>query len=280
MTALSTPRTASTTTSRGSRARRRIATTGLLAALGLTVGATPALAASGTVDTTGAPVTVRSAPSTTSTSVGSLADGAKVTITCQTYGTSVTGTFGTSTIWDKLSTGGYVSDAYVYTGTDGLAAPLCGTSVTTTNPLLNYADNYIGRYAKYACIDAGMAQTAGTWQCKQFVSCAVYKAYRRNIQGGYYAPYLNNGFRKVSKADARPGDIVQLNKPTNREGFYSGMHTAILAAPFGGDNSASVVDSNYGGDARGSELVRRHEWDPFARAARYGFEVNIFRYVG
>ena len=31
----------------------------------------------------------------------------------------MTGTYGTSTIWDRIGSGRYVSDAYVYTGHDG-----------------------------------------------------------------------------------------------------------------------------------------------------------------
>ncbi|MCW3841984.1 peptidoglycan DD-metalloendopeptidase family protein [Micromonospora yasonensis] len=74
----------------------------------------------GTVNTTsGASLTVRSGPGTGYTAVGSVADGAKVTIYCQTTGTTVTGTYGTSSIWDRIGTGQYVSDAYVYTGYDG-----------------------------------------------------------------------------------------------------------------------------------------------------------------
>jgi len=78
----------------------------------------------GTVDTSGISLTVRSEPSTSSTAVSSVADGAQVTITCQTHGTSVTGTFGTTTLWDFIGKG-YVSDAYVQTGSDGQVAPSC-----------------------------------------------------------------------------------------------------------------------------------------------------------
>jgi len=78
----------------------------------------------GTVNTSGLPLTVRSGPSTGSTAVGSVADGAKVTITCQKHGTQVTGTYGTTTLWDFIGTG-YVSDAYVKTGSDGQVAPTC-----------------------------------------------------------------------------------------------------------------------------------------------------------
>jgi hypothetical protein len=76
------------------------------------------------VNTAGTPLTIRAAASTSSTAVGSVADGAYITITCQKYGQSVTGTYGTSTLWDKIS-GGYVADAYVATGSDGRVAPLC-----------------------------------------------------------------------------------------------------------------------------------------------------------
>ncbi|MFF5181485.1 peptidoglycan DD-metalloendopeptidase family protein [Micromonospora sp. NPDC000316] len=76
-------------------------------------------AGSGTVDTSGTPLTVRSGPGTGYASVGTVADGAKVTIACQTSGTSVTGTYGTSTIWDRIGSGRFIADAYVYTGYDG-----------------------------------------------------------------------------------------------------------------------------------------------------------------
>ncbi|MET7469952.1 peptidoglycan DD-metalloendopeptidase family protein [Micromonospora sp. NPDC005686] len=73
----------------------------------------------GTVNTAGSPLTVRSGPGTGYSSVGTVADGATVTIQCQTNGTSVSGTYGTSTIWDRIGSGRFISDAYVYTGYDG-----------------------------------------------------------------------------------------------------------------------------------------------------------------
>jgi len=76
------------------------------------------------VNTSGAPLTIRAGASSTTSAVGSVADGAYITITCQKYGTSVKGTYGTSTLWDKIS-GGYVADAFIATGSDGRVAPLC-----------------------------------------------------------------------------------------------------------------------------------------------------------
>ncbi|WP_216215631.1 SH3 domain-containing protein [Amycolatopsis aidingensis] len=81
----------------------------------------------GTVRTAGGPLNVRRAPTTTSTVVGSVDNGTKVTIDCQTHGTRISGELGTTTLWDYVpSLGGYVSDAYMYTGSDGQIAPSCG----------------------------------------------------------------------------------------------------------------------------------------------------------
>ena len=73
----------------------------------------------GTVNTAGGDLTVRSGPGTGYTAVGTVSDGQTVTIYCQTSGTSVTGTYGTSSIWDRIGSGRYIADAYVYTGYDG-----------------------------------------------------------------------------------------------------------------------------------------------------------------
>jgi murein DD-endopeptidase MepM/ murein hydrolase activator NlpD len=75
------------------------------------------------VSTAGSPLTIRSGPGTGYASVGTVANGAAVRIYKQAYGTTVTGTYGTSNIWDYIGSG-WVSDAYIYTGTDGLVAPL------------------------------------------------------------------------------------------------------------------------------------------------------------
>jgi uncharacterized protein YraI len=78
----------------------------------------------GVVNTSGAPLTIRSGPSTSSSAVGSVADGATVSIECQKVGQSVTGTFGTTSLWDNIGSG-FVSDAFISTGSDGQVAPTC-----------------------------------------------------------------------------------------------------------------------------------------------------------
>ncbi|MES2316099.1 MAG: peptidoglycan DD-metalloendopeptidase family protein [Pseudomonadota bacterium] len=84
-----------------------------------------ATGAPGTVNTTSLDLNVRSGPGTSYSIVDSLSDGAAVHISCQTTGTTVTGTYGTSNLWDKIGSGRYVPDAYIYTGSDGRVAPNC-----------------------------------------------------------------------------------------------------------------------------------------------------------
>jgi hypothetical protein len=78
----------------------------------------------GRVDTAGAPLTIRAGASTSTAAVGSVADGATVHISCQKRGQSVSGTFGTSTLWDQIGAG-FVADAFISTGSDGQVAPTC-----------------------------------------------------------------------------------------------------------------------------------------------------------
>ncbi|HEX8272737.1 MAG TPA: peptidoglycan DD-metalloendopeptidase family protein [Longimicrobiaceae bacterium] len=83
---------------------------------------------------TGGPYNLRSGPGTNYGVVGTIAGGTQVTITCQAYGTTHTGPWGTTNLWDRLSDGRWITDAYVYTGTNGRAAPDCTTSTPTTPP--------------------------------------------------------------------------------------------------------------------------------------------------
>ncbi len=76
------------------------------------------------VNTRGISLNVRSGPGTGFAVVGSVPDGATVRISCQARGTAVSGTYGRSTLWDRIGVG-YIADAYVYTGSDGQVAPNC-----------------------------------------------------------------------------------------------------------------------------------------------------------
>ena len=71
---------------------------------------------------------LRSGPGTSYDKVGQLGGDAPVTIVCQEpNGEAITGPYGTTRIWDKLSSGAWITDAYVYTGSNSLVAKRCST---------------------------------------------------------------------------------------------------------------------------------------------------------
>lgn len=74
---------------------------------------------SGTVNTEASSLNVRSGPGASYPVVGSVADGATVAVYCQAVGSTVTGPYGTTAVWNRIGTNRYVSDAYVWTGYDG-----------------------------------------------------------------------------------------------------------------------------------------------------------------
>ncbi|MGH3663233.1 MAG: peptidase M23 [Micromonosporaceae bacterium] len=74
----------------------------------------------GIVDAYGsASVNKRSGPGTGYGIVGSVADGATVGISCSANGTTHTGRWGATSLWNRLTDGTWVSDAFLYTGIDG-----------------------------------------------------------------------------------------------------------------------------------------------------------------
>ncbi|MEV6168413.1 SH3 domain-containing protein [Streptomyces sp. NPDC051954] len=73
----------------------------------------------------GVRLNVRSGPGTSYTIVRVLPEGSRVPIFCQRPGSTVTGPYGTSKIWDNIANGQFVSDAYVNTGSDGYVASRC-----------------------------------------------------------------------------------------------------------------------------------------------------------
>jgi hypothetical protein len=81
------------------------------------------------VSTPNSTLNVRSAPNTSSSIVGRVANGSRVTLDCWVSGQTVSGNWGATSLWPRSSVG-YLSDGFVYTGTNGPAAgePQCGTS--------------------------------------------------------------------------------------------------------------------------------------------------------
>jgi flagellar protein FlgJ len=81
-----------------------------------------AAAAAPTVKTDGSALNVRSAASSQSPKIGTVANGAKVSLSCYVTGETVTGAVRTTSQWDRLASGGYISHAYVQAST---TVPAC-----------------------------------------------------------------------------------------------------------------------------------------------------------
>lgn len=75
----------------------------------------------GTVRTSGSTLTVRNGPRVGATAVGMAANYARPIVECKVSGDTVSGTYGTTKLWDRLAPGYFVSDAYVGAG----SVPTC-----------------------------------------------------------------------------------------------------------------------------------------------------------
>ncbi|HET8658541.1 MAG TPA: peptidase M23 [Micromonosporaceae bacterium] len=64
-------------------------------------------------------VNKRSGPGTGYAVVGTVNDGTTVTVSCSANGTTHTGRWGTTALWNRLSDGTWVTDAFMWTGLDG-----------------------------------------------------------------------------------------------------------------------------------------------------------------
>ncbi|MEV7230974.1 peptidoglycan DD-metalloendopeptidase family protein [Polymorphospora sp. NPDC051019] len=67
----------------------------------------------------GGTVNKRSGPGTGYAVRGTVGDGATVTVSCSANGTSHAGRYGTTSLWNRLSDGTWVTDAYLWTGVNG-----------------------------------------------------------------------------------------------------------------------------------------------------------------
>jgi cell wall-associated NlpC family hydrolase len=232
--------------------RRRIATavaTATLVAVPL-VGAVAAGAATatGTVNTTGNPgpaLTVRAQPTAASAAVGHRSDGATITIVCQTYGQEVTGTYGTTRIWDKVKSGGYVSDAYIRTGSDGLVAPLCAGTTPPTEPSQSAkvratiaaakavtgkypyswgGGNYTGATKGICCSPSGIddRNTIG-FDCSGLMEHAFFKGAGLKVSSTSRSQYADGP--RVPIGQLKAGDMVFWSSASKTE---SGIHHVAL----------------------------------------------------
>ena len=221
----------------------------------------------GTVDVaTGATLSVRSTPSTTGTQVGSLADNASVTLICKTTGSTVTGSQGTTSQWDKISTG-YISHAYVkFTGTLSTCStstppPTSGISTGIAWGKTQVGTLYIGcssgsyRFGvapttdKYhaptsSCPDQTKTyyQPAGVvgYDCSGLMSAILKKsgitlAYTSSTGIKDYLPAVTKSLSAMRPGDmlARSGHVVMYI------GSYNGVNSVIESTPYAQNTNGS-----------------------------------------
>ena len=237
------------------------------AIVAVVVGGEAAGAAPGTVHTkSGGPLTIRSAPSTTAKAVGSLKSGAKITIVCQTTGQAVTGKYGRSTIWDKVAQG-YISDAYVYTGSDKRVAPTCTASKPTPKPTSNAAKviaaakSQIGKGYVYSWGGGGKSgATYGIccspsgyddrhrlgYDCSGLMQFAFWHALHKDVGGSTYYQYKG---KHVAKSKVQPGDMIfwGSGSTTDHVALYIGGGKMIEAAPPRDKNSVHITSVRWSG---------------------------------
>ena len=97
-------------------------TAGLLVGLVQVVAAPSAFASTGTTTTA---VNIRSGPGASNALLGTVAANSTVSFHCFVAGERETGKYGTEDIWDALDSGGYVADAFVFTGSNSAVVPAC-----------------------------------------------------------------------------------------------------------------------------------------------------------
>jgi flagellar protein FlgJ len=117
------------------RSRRLLAGPLLVLAVGAGLVVAPATADAAAVTatvTSSTSLKVRSAPSLAAKVVGSLRGGQRITAVCAVTGQSVRGSVRTTTQWDRLSTGGYLTHAYVSTTA---SIPRCATTSPQAEPV-------------------------------------------------------------------------------------------------------------------------------------------------
>lgn len=83
--------------------------------------------------TNGVTLNLRQSPSSSAKVIGKLKDKTYIKITCYANGSTVSGQGGKTKIWDKLSSGGYVSDGWLNTGSNKPVVPKCA-SKTKSKP--------------------------------------------------------------------------------------------------------------------------------------------------
>lgn len=132
---------------------------------------------------------VRSGPGTNYKTVGSVAKNATVKYTCYKTGTQVTGPYGKSAYWLRLegSAERFVSEAWVYTGTNKLLVGKCSAPAPAPKSLPARVDAFVSKWkGKYVHAD-----NVNGAQCTD-----LFKKYHQEVMGGAYVRMAISGGAK------------------------------------------------------------------------------------
>lgn len=152
---------------------------------------------------------IRSDSSTGASVVGSIPYNATVTIQCTKRGSTVQGNWGPTDLWDRVSYGGvtgFVSDGWVYTGSNDAVAGPCssGGGSTGATPA---GDDYPYRSTPVAQRKCCQADPWGAfkWQCTSFVAYRLRKAgSTETFNWGNAGQWDDTARRKGYRVDTTP----------------------------------------------------------------------------
>lgn len=212
--------------------------------------------ATGTVNSRGTPLDKRSGPGTNYPAVGSVPDGTTVTIVCQSTGTTETGEFGPTSLWDRLDDGTYVCDAFVNTGTNNMVAPPCGGPGGAIQQRLDrFVSDWDGKFLNYDdTVPDQCFSVANAW-AKEYLRL-------RDFTGQYAAGIIEQGgsdFTRVDKIPANfppPGAIVVFHEyPAQGIGVAGHVDVCLSADP----SSFVGFDQNWAPDPQCRQVTHDYQ---------------------
>ncbi|HEX8629947.1 MAG TPA: sporangiospore maturation cell wall hydrolase GsmA [Catenuloplanes sp.] len=206
-----------------------------------------ASATTATVRNPAGPVNMRSGPGTTTRVLGALRSGTRLSIVCQAWGQQIRGSVRTSSAWDRLTGGQYVSDAFVawHPGTPSM--PFCGQQPPTIPPV--GAEAFLARVGEparagrrqyqvpasvtiaQAILESGWARSGLTRRDHNFfgikcfgnpgtiaVGCRSYPTYECGRGGCYRTSATFRAYRSAAGSFADHGYFLRVN-PRYRPAF-------------------------------------------------------------
>jgi hypothetical protein len=165
------------------------------------------------ITASGQALAVRSGPGTNYPFIASVESGAIVWFNCYENGTTVAGPYGREAVWDRLDTGGFVSDAWIYTGHNSAIVPPCGPGGAGC-----YGASCVGKNpGKEGCLADAAEVTQYYTAAKQTPDIDIWEpaAQGGRISGVVYEYHSNAcnaaWFEVGGPSDPQPGDLARLS---------------------------------------------------------------------